>query len=178
MPFIKSLDLELDAEHSGVPKHLGLIAESMDEWEGRIAEELGLTPADVAHIKTKHPSSLKLQTYDNVAGKIRDKIISITILSYRRAALKMWQQKLGTKATYRSLLIAFENAGYQGYAENIRKLVSDPISDQKTQSSSDNLFASLPPKPLPLLQQPVFPTVTDTVFLHQQGRTMRNKLDS
>ena len=65
MPFTKSLDLELDAEHGGVPKHLGLIAESMYEWEGGIAEELGLTPADVAHIKTKHPSSLKLQTYDS-----------------------------------------------------------------------------------------------------------------
>ena len=82
----------------------------------------------------------------------------------------MWQEKLGSKATYRSLLIAFENAGYQGYAENIRKLVSDSISDQKIQSSNDNLFESLP-----LPQQPVFPTVTDTVLLHQQGRTMRNK---
>ena len=85
----------------------------------------------------------------------------------------MWQQKLGTKATYRNLLIAFENAGYQGYAENIRKLVSDPISDLKTQSSSDNLFASLPPKPLqplPPLQQPAFPNVTDTVLLHKQGK--------
>ena len=73
MHFIKSLDLELDTGHGGVPKHLGIIAESMYEWEGRIAEELGLTAADVAHINTKHPSSLKLQTYDNVASKIRYK---------------------------------------------------------------------------------------------------------
>ena len=35
----------------------------MHEWEGPIAEALGLTPADVANIKAKHPMELKLQTY-------------------------------------------------------------------------------------------------------------------
>lgn len=42
-------------------KHLGLIADSMYEWEGAIAEELGLTTADVAAINTKYPKELKLQ---------------------------------------------------------------------------------------------------------------------
>ena len=44
------------------PKHLGQIANSMHEWEGRVADELGLTRADVARIKTKYPSNLELQT--------------------------------------------------------------------------------------------------------------------
>ena len=57
------LDKEIDFCNNGVPRHLGQIADSMDEWEGGIAEELGLTKADVANIKTKYPSNLKLQLY-------------------------------------------------------------------------------------------------------------------
>ena len=45
------LDKELDFEHEGVPRHLGQIADSMNEWEGPIANQLELTPADVAAIK-------------------------------------------------------------------------------------------------------------------------------
>ena len=44
-------------------KHLGQIADTMTEWEGKIAEELQLSVADVAAIKTEHPTKLKLQTY-------------------------------------------------------------------------------------------------------------------
>ena len=54
------LDKEIDAD--GVLKHLGQIADSMTEWEGRISEQLGLKPADVASIYTKHPRKLKLQS--------------------------------------------------------------------------------------------------------------------
>lgn len=56
------LDKVLDFENGGVSKHLGLIADSMYEWEGRISDELGLTHTDVAAIKTKYPSQLSLQT--------------------------------------------------------------------------------------------------------------------
>ena len=35
----------------------------MSEWEGPIAEQLGLLTADVAAIKARHPGELKLQTY-------------------------------------------------------------------------------------------------------------------
>jgi hypothetical protein len=42
--------------------HLGRIADTMYEWEGPVADELGLTRADVAAIKVKHPKELKLQT--------------------------------------------------------------------------------------------------------------------
>lgn len=56
------LDNEIDACNDGVPKHIGQIADSMTEWEGKISEELQLTPADVASILIQHPSKLKLQT--------------------------------------------------------------------------------------------------------------------
>ena len=56
------LNHPIDWENKGVPKHLGKIADSMYEWEGPIAEELGLTTVDVAAIKEKHPKHLKLQT--------------------------------------------------------------------------------------------------------------------
>ena len=58
----QKLDQVLDFENDGVSKHLGQIADAMYEWEGPIAEQLGLTRADVAAIKTKYPSELKLQT--------------------------------------------------------------------------------------------------------------------
>ena len=59
----KRLDEVLDSENNGVHIHLGQIADSMSEWEGPIAEQLGLLTADVAAIKTRHPGELKLQTY-------------------------------------------------------------------------------------------------------------------
>ena len=46
----------IDAE-----KDLGQIADSMYEWQGRIADELKLTPADVAGIELKQPTKLNLQ---------------------------------------------------------------------------------------------------------------------
>ena len=56
------MDWALDFEHGGVSKHLGQIADAMYEWEGPIAEQLGLTRTDVAAIKTEHPHKLRLQT--------------------------------------------------------------------------------------------------------------------
>ena len=41
--------------------HLGQIADSMYEWEGAIADSLGLHQADVAEIKEAYPGKLKLQ---------------------------------------------------------------------------------------------------------------------
>ena len=52
----------LDFENDDVSRHLGQIADSMHEWEGPIAEHLGLTRADVAAIKEEYPGKLKLQT--------------------------------------------------------------------------------------------------------------------
>ena len=57
------LDEVVDYSSGGVTKYLGRIADSMSEWEGSIAEQLGLTPADIATIKTEHSSRLQLQKY-------------------------------------------------------------------------------------------------------------------
>ena len=56
------MDKVIDVDGHGVLKYLGQIADSMTECEGRISDELKLTPADVASIHTKHPSDLKLQS--------------------------------------------------------------------------------------------------------------------
>ena len=58
----QKLNQVLDFDNSGASKHLGQIADSMYKWEGPVAEELGLTKADIASIKTKHEHNLKLQT--------------------------------------------------------------------------------------------------------------------
>ena len=55
------LDQVIDSGHSGVPRHLGQIADTMYEWEGAVADSLGLHQADVAEIKEAHPRKLKLQ---------------------------------------------------------------------------------------------------------------------
>ena len=56
------LDREIDACNNGVLKHLGQIADSMTEWQGRISEELQLTQADVEGICMRYPNRLDLQT--------------------------------------------------------------------------------------------------------------------
>lgn len=58
------LCMVIDSEIGGALKHLGEIADFMDKWEGKIAEGLELSPADIADIKLKHPSDLRLQMYD------------------------------------------------------------------------------------------------------------------
>ena len=59
---VQRLDQVVDFEHDGVSKHLGQIADAMYEWEGPIAEQLELTEADIANIKTEYPKKLRLQT--------------------------------------------------------------------------------------------------------------------
>ena len=52
----------LDFENGGVSNHLGQIANSMYEWEGPVAEQLGPTIVNIAEIKMKYPRELRLQT--------------------------------------------------------------------------------------------------------------------
>ena len=61
LTYCQRLDQVLDLDSGGVPKHLGQIADSMCEWEGRIAEGFGLTPAEVESIKYKYKDNLELQ---------------------------------------------------------------------------------------------------------------------
>ncbi len=56
------LDQEIDYENGDVPLHLGRIADSMYEWEGKVAECLGLTQVDVKAIKAENPGKLELQS--------------------------------------------------------------------------------------------------------------------
>ena len=43
-------------------------------------------------------------------------------LLYRRAALSMWKQRLGSDATYQKLIDIFESAGYRSYAAVVRNI--------------------------------------------------------
>ena len=52
----------MDSGNGGVSKHLGQVADTMHEWEGSVAEQLGLTSVDIAEIKMKHPNKLRQQT--------------------------------------------------------------------------------------------------------------------
>ena len=36
----------------------------------------------------------------------------------------MWKDKLGSKATYRNLILAFESAGYGKYGDIVRQVIS------------------------------------------------------
>ena len=59
---IYKLNKKLDFGHDGVQRDLGTIASSMDEWEGKIADELQLTKHEIEAIKAKFPGNLPLQT--------------------------------------------------------------------------------------------------------------------
>ena len=56
------LDQKLDFDHDGVQMDLGIIANSMDEWEGDIAEQIQLTRPEIEDIKRNFPGKLSLQT--------------------------------------------------------------------------------------------------------------------
>ena len=58
---ITTLNKKVDSDSGEVSKHLGEIADSMVEWEGKIAEELGLTDPEVEAIKCQWPLNIVLQ---------------------------------------------------------------------------------------------------------------------
>ena len=62
MLYSPQLNEVIDFRNSGVSKHLGQMTDTMHEWEGPVAEQLGLTQAqaDIVAIKIKHPGELKL----------------------------------------------------------------------------------------------------------------------
>ena len=62
------LDREIDFEHRDergqlIPRHLGKMAESMTDWEGAIADHLGLSDSDRSDIRDKDPRQPELQRY-------------------------------------------------------------------------------------------------------------------
>ena len=48
--------------------------------------------------------------------------IKLIFLNHRRGALQTWKQKYGDAATFSKLIIAFKQAGYQEYADNVKKI--------------------------------------------------------
>ena len=60
------LDREIDFEHRDergqlIPRHIGKMAESMTDWEGAIADHLGLSEPDRSDIRDKNPRQPELQ---------------------------------------------------------------------------------------------------------------------
>ena len=67
---------------------------------------------------------------------------------FRREALTLWKQKLGSSATYNELIGAFEHAGYKEYADNVRKVIQPQGFDDEMDTSSsdeDHFSSSQPP---------------------------------
>ena len=62
---------------------------------------------------------------------------SNSLLFFRRAALQIWKQRLGSGATYNKLITIFENAGYRGYAEYVRKIAQFQVKGETDDSSDD-----------------------------------------
>ena len=63
------VDKEIDFENKNdqgrpIPLHLGKIAEEMTDWEGTIADLLGLTTVDRADIINTYPQKPKHQRYN------------------------------------------------------------------------------------------------------------------
>ena len=61
----------------------------------------------------------------------------------RRKALRLWQQKLGSDATYNKLIGAFNRAGYKQYADNVKKIVQYHNHDDSDSSCSEDSFQSV-----------------------------------
>ena len=60
------LDREIDFEHRDergqlIPRHLGKMAESMTDWEGAIADHLGLSEPNRSDIRDKNARQPELQ---------------------------------------------------------------------------------------------------------------------
>lgn len=55
------LDQILDSGHEDVPLHLGNIADNIPDWQGRVADNLGLTRVEVSDIKRRLKDEPELQ---------------------------------------------------------------------------------------------------------------------
>ena len=61
LKYSQILDQVVDSDGGGVSKHLVQIADSIYEWEGPVADQLGLSQVDITAIKTAHPMKFNLQ---------------------------------------------------------------------------------------------------------------------
>ena len=88
----------------------------------------------------------------------------------RREALHTWKQRYGSKATYSKLIKIFQQAGYQHYADEVRKIAqtSDSETDDSSGSGEEQSQIEQPQTYPPYEQQslsqlpPATATTTDT----------------
>lgn len=95
-----------------------------------------------------------------------------------------WKQRNGTKATYRRLTRIFERAGYQSYANEIRRIAQ--LSDSETDESSGSGEEQSQPEQLtyPLTKSlealpqvpPTIPKATETYVIETlpEGKELTN----
>ena len=121
------LEEEIDFENKTgtgqtIPKHLGMIAETMTSWEGTVADNLGLTQPDRSDIRTRYPFEAKLQRYRR-RKSMKDLKKYGMYKNYRREALSIWKSRLGSLATYRALIEVFYEANELTYADYVCQLL-------------------------------------------------------
>ena len=73
--------------------------------------------------------------------------------------MEIWKQKLGSNATYSNLIVVFIRAGYQEYADAIKKVILQSSVDKTEKLTENKVFPTMPEcASLPQLPQlPVFP---------------------
>lgn len=74
--------------------------------------------------------------------------------------MEKWKQKLGSSATYNNLIGVFEHAGYQDYADAVRKLVQSQTLHNSVENNSKLNLVS--PNTTLLSQEPVFPELPES----------------
>ena len=70
--------------------------------------------------------------------------------------MEKWKQNLGSNATYSNLIAVFERAGYQEYADAIKKLIMQSSADKTENFTEKKVFPTMP-ECVSLPQLPVFP---------------------
>ena len=88
-------------------------------------------------------------------------IISADYFSLRKAALLLWKQQLGSRATYNKLISVFDHAGYKAYSENVRKFACASDSETDDSSGNEDSFPSPQPPTYPCLKPQDSPTPTE-----------------
>lgn len=72
----KAIDLGSQVHHT----HLGQIADRIVEWKGEVAEQLKLSPAEIAGIEVKHPKALNLQAYVTITSTMPNVLYNFHII--------------------------------------------------------------------------------------------------
>ena len=85
--------------------------------------------------------------------------------------MELWKQKQGNNATYNNLIHLFEHAGYQVFADAVKKLEPNIENVSRNLFSKYDTLSLSPPSSPPLPQQPVFPITSSTVLLEDEKGT-------